>query len=696
MAKSITRIKEEIIGVVSVLVSLYLGLSLVSYSRWDPSFFTYTKAPAQNYGGVIGAHVSDLFMAFLGLSCFLIPVFLLAYGIRRLMGMEKSRIYLIGALLLIFSASLMTSLLFRTFSGTGGNSPGGMIGTGVSNLLRDYLSVLGAYIVSLSLFFSSIILLIPVALSPSLLKRRKTFRTEGRKPEQGIIQEELFVEDPAEAQGMHEPVIAEPVRIAGTGEEPVPARRPVPKADGKAAYLLPSVELLTAYDTSAAKPSREEILQNSEQLRAKLADFDVEGTITNVEPGPVVTLYKFEPAPGIKINKVVSLSDDLALALKAQSLRISPVSGENTIGIEVPNKKREVVSLREIINSDAYRKSQSKLTLALGKDIAGRPVVADLTKMPHLLVAGATGAGKSVSINSMVMSMLFKAAPGEVKMLMIDPKLIELSLYEDIPHLISPVITNPKQAAEALRKMVFEMERRYRVLAERGARNIESFNRAVSDEERMPFIVIFIDELADLMFASSREVEDSITRLAQMARAAGIHLIIGTQRPSVDVITGIIKANLPTRISFKVTSRIDSRTILDTQGAEQLLDKGDMLLMSGSSIRRVHGTLVTEEEIKAVSDFIKAQGSPDYSIFEEIPAEPPSPDEDDAAERDEMYYKAMEFAESAGEVSISSLQRRFKIGYNRAARIMEMMEDDGLVGPPKGAGKPRDFLRRHH
>ncbi len=430
-------------------------------------------------------------------------------------------------------------------------------------------------------------------------------------------------------------------------------------------------------------------------LEGKLADFDVEGKITHVHPGPVVTMYEFEPAPGVKINRVVSLSDDLALSLKAQSMRVSPIPGKSTIGIEVPNKTREVVSLREIVSSDNFRKSHSLLTLALGKDIFGNPIVADLSKMPHLLVAGSTGAGKSVSINSMVMSILYKASPKEVKMLMIDPKLLELSIYEDIPHLISPVITSPKQASEALRKMVFEMERRYKMLAEKGARNIDNFNSKAHEEERLPYIVIFIDELADLMFASANEVEDSIARLAQMARAAGIHLIIATQRPSVDVITGVIKANFPARISFQVFSKIDSRTILDSQGAEQLLGKGDMLMMlPGSRIIRVHGALITEEEISAVTGFIKSQGTPDYTIMEAIPVAEPS-EAEDSAEKDEMYDKALEFAESVGEISISSLQRRFKIGYNRAARIMEIMEDDGLVGPPKGAGKPRDFIRRN-
>jgi S-DNA-T family DNA segregation ATPase FtsK/SpoIIIE len=471
--------------------------------------------------------------------------------------------------------------------------------------------------------------------------------------------------------------------------------KPLTQPASRDGYILPSLEFLTLYDTSAALDTDDDKRSNSAQLKTKLADFDVNGNITRIEQGPVITLYEFEPAPGVKITRVVNLADDLALALKAQSIRVSPMSGKATIGIEVPNRKRAVVSLRDVLSSGEFIKKQSKLTLALGKNISGSPVVADLARMPHLLVAGATGAGKSVSINSMVMSILYKATPKEVKMLMIDPKLLELSMYEDIPHLISPIITNPKAATEALRKMVFEMERRYRLLAEQGARNIDSYNSKVGPDEQMPYIIVFIDELADLMFASSRDVEDSITRLAQMARAAGIHLIIATQRPSVDVITGLIKANFPARISFQVFSKIDSRTILDSQGAEQLLGKGDMLLLQpGEKLIRVHGALVTETEIRGVTDFIKSQARPDYSIFEEIPVEEPSSN-DVSDERDEMYYKAMDFAEAAGEVSISSIQRKFKIGYNRAARIMEMMEDDGLVGPPKGAGKPRDYLRRH-
>jgi len=482
---------------------------------------------------------------------------------------------------------------------------------------------------------------------------------------------------------------------SGSGQyEQEPSFKPASARPRRAGdYTLPSLELLNVYD-SGIRPSKDELLTSSSLLVQKLSDFDVDGKITQVQAGPIVTMYEFEPAPGIKINRVVSLSDDLALALKAPGVRVSTISGKSAIGIEVPNRLRETVSLREIVSADIFMKNHSRLTLALGKDIFGIPVVSDLAKMPHLLVAGATGSGKSVSINSMVMSILYKASPKEVKMLMIDPKLLELSAYEGIPHLISPVITNPKEAAEALCKMVFEMENRYRLLAQKSAKNIENYNKLVSEDEQLPEIVIFIDELADLMFASANEVEDAIARLAQMARASGIHLVLATQRPSVDVITGVIKANFPARISFQVTTRIDSRTILDAQGAEQLLGKGDMLLMlPGTKIIRIHGALITEDEIKAITDFIRSQGVPDYSIFENIQIEEPA-DNEFSAERDEMYHKAVEHAESVGEVSISSIQRRLKIGYNRAARIMELMEEDGLVGSPKGAGKPRDFLRR--
>jgi S-DNA-T family DNA segregation ATPase FtsK/SpoIIIE len=709
MAERVKRVRQEILGILSALGSIYLALSVYTYSKWDPSFFTYAKAPSKNYGGIAGAYLADFLIAIAGYAAFALPVFLLVYGIRRLIGKERQKVYLFGSLLFLFSSTVMVSLFCETFNLRGGINPvGGVVGIGVAHFLEKYLSLLGAYLFSLSGFLASLVLLSPVSML-SLSFRRRASIPEEKKVKPGIVKEEILVGDPEKSGACSlptGPVVKEHVATEllpellpdsePEAEPPLVVKAVRPRTSLKeAGYTLPSVEFLTVYDTSTLRPSKEELLSNSALLESKLVDFDVEGKITHVHPGPVVTMYEFEPAPGVKINRVVSLADDLTLALKAQSTRVSPIPGSSTIGIEVPNKQREIVSLREILSSDSFRKSHSKLTLALGKDIFGNPIVADLSKMPHLLVAGATGAGKSVSINSMVMSVLYKATPAEVKMLMIDPKLLELSMYEDIPHLISPVITNPKKAAEALKKMVFEMERRYRLLAEKGARNIESFNKQSSEEEMLPYIIIFIDELADLMFASSNEVEDSITRLAQMARAAGIHLIIATQRPSVDVITGLIKANFPARISFQVFSKIDSRTILDSQGAEQLLGKGDMLLMlPGSRIIRVHGALITEDEILGATEFIKAQGKPDYAILEEIPAGGAAAEEP-SGERDEMYYKAVEFGDSVGEVSISSLQRRFKIGYNRAARIMEIMEDDGLVGPPKGAGKPRDFMRRH-
>jgi len=711
MAERVKRVGQEVLGVLSALGSVYLGLSVYTYSMWDPSFSTYSPhAPSGNYGGIAGAYLADLLISVVGYTAFALPAFLLFYGIRRLIGKEGQRAYLFGALLFLFSSSVLLTLFCETFNLRGGiRNAGGLVGLGTAYFLEKYLSLLGAYLFSLSGFLTSLVLLSPVSLM-SLSLRRSEAKPADEKVKPGIVEEEILIGKPEKTgsgsittgpivkeHAEPQPELFPDAEPEDEAEQPPPVKPIQPRSSPKGrGYTLPSVELLTTYDTSALRPSKEELLSNSALLEGKLVDFDVEGKITHVHPGPVVTMFEFEPAPGVKINRVVSLADDLTLALKAQSTRVAPIPGSSTIGIEVPNKQRELVSLREILSSDIFKKSRSKLTLALGKDIFGNPIVADLAKMPHLLVAGATGAGKSVSINSMVMSVLFKATPAEVKMLMIDPKLLELSMYEDIPHLMAPVITNPKKAAEALKKMVFEMERRYRLLAEKGARNIESFNNQSADEEKLPYVVIFIDELADLMFASSNEVEDSITRLAQMARAAGIHLIIATQRPSVDVITGLIKANFPARISFQVFSKIDSRTILDSQGAEQLLGKGDMLMMlPGSRIIRVHGALITEDEIIAATKVIKSQGDPDYSIFEDIPAEEPAA-EGPSEERDEMYYKAVEFAESVGEVSISSLQRRFKIGYNRAAGIMEIMEDDGLVGPPKGAGKPRDFLRRHN
>lgn len=688
MAERIKRVKEEVLGVVSVMGSLFVLLSLFTHYIGDPvPFFRFTEPPEplRNLGGIVGAYISGWLIIFLGIASYFIPILFIAYGIKRLLGKEGHKIYLAGGLLFVVSSASLFSLFSNTFHMALERYPdgtGGLLGRWIAHFSDSLVSVPGAYIFSLSAFLSSIILLSPVSITTIAVKRGGV----------NVAPPEEIVEEAGASPEEEEILIVEP--------EPAPETRSVPKPAAltprkKGDYEFPSLELLSLSESVFVRPSNEELLADSTLIEKKLDDFGVEGKISKVNPGPIVTMYEFEPAPGVKINRVVSLSDDLALALKAQSVRVSPIPGRAVLGIEVPNKQRETVSLREILSSEGFQKSRSKLTLGLGKEIAGSPIIADLSRMPHLLVAGATGSGKSVSINSMIMSILYKAAPTEVKMLMVDPKLIELSAYEHIPHLISPVITSPKEAAEALKKMVIEMERRYRFLAERSARNIESFNLQAKDEEQLPYIIIIIDELADLMFTAPNDVEDSIARLAQMGRASGIHLILATQRPSVDVITGIIKANFPARIAFQVSSKVDSRTILDGHGAEQLLGRGDMLLMlPGSRIMRVHGALITEEEIKSVTEFVRAQGSPDYSILESIQYTEGTGEDEASAERDDMYIRALDIAETIGEVSISSIQRRLKIGYNRAARIMELMEEDGLVGPPKGAGKPRDFLRR--
>lgn len=490
-------------------------------------------------------------------------------------------------------------------------------------------------------------------------------------------------------------------------------------------YELPNLNLLQSAPGQELDIDRDALVDNAKRLEEKLKHYNIQGKVTEVQPGPVVTMYEFEPAPGVKVAQVTRLSEDLSLALKAISVRIAPIPGKSVIGIEVANTKRQVVYLRDILNDEAFEQSKSKLTLALGQDIAGHSMVGDLRKMPHLLIAGATGSGKSVSINSVLLSVLFKSTPDDVRMILVDPKMLELSLYNEIPHLLLPVVTNPKKAAAALDWAVKEMERRYRMMSDLSVRNVEGYNSKVethieelanqdpsdvaenpssltkdevTHEGRLPLIMIVIDELADLMMVSSKEVEESIIRLAQMARAAGIHLLLATQRPSVDVITGVIKANMPSRISFQVSSKIDSRTILDTNGAETLLGAGDMLFMppGSSKIMRLHGAFVSDKEVENVTNYWKTQGKPQYKkeIMEatEKALEPKQDsDKKDEDPDDELYYKAIDLAKAHGVASISMIQRRLRIGYNRAARLVERMDDEGLL-QPGGAGKPRALI----
>lgn len=465
-------------------------------------------------------------------------------------------------------------------------------------------------------------------------------------------------------------------------------------------FELPSIKFLNDPEQQPVSFDDESLQMQARLLEKKLEDFGVNGDVTEILPGPVITTFEYKPAPGVKINRIVTLSDDLALALRAISVRIvAPIPGKSVIGIEIPNPERRTVHIKEIIVSKAFEKSKSKLTLCLGKDIVGEPVAVEMDKMPHLLIAGSTGSGKSVALNTMICSLLYKATPDEVKLLMIDPKRIELSLYDGIPHLITPVVTNMKMATNALGWAVREMERRYELLAEKQVRNINQYNRKLDKkggeealEQKMPFIVIIIDEFADLMAVASRDVELALTRLAQMARAAGMHLILATQRPSVNVITGLIKANFPTRISFQVSSKIDSRTILDTNGAEALLGSGDMLYLPPGTgkLMRIHGAYISEEEVSRITTFLKQQEEPKFD--ENVTKSPPKPDNKEQDEEyDDLYDEALALVAKTRQASISMIQRHLRIGYNRAARIIEMMEREGVVGPSDGA-KPREVL----
>jgi S-DNA-T family DNA segregation ATPase FtsK/SpoIIIE len=479
------------------------------------------------------------------------------------------------------------------------------------------------------------------------------------------------------------------------------AKAPAERRKGD--YALPPLALLDAPKTER-KVDERELMDGARLLEEKCREFAVEGSVVQIHPGPVVTTFELKPDAGVKYSKVTSLSDDLCLAMQAESVLIDRIPGKSTVGIQIPNRTREQISLRELLESEVYRRSSSKLTIALGKTIHGEPYVADLAAMPHLLIAGSTGAGKSVGINAMLTSILYRATPDDVRLILIDPKRLELGMYDDIPHLMTPVVVDPKQAANALRWAVREMEERYKTLAAEGVRNIEQYNRNIRQqiaEKRTPkdgkepkplcFIVVVIDELADLMMVASNEVEESIARLAQMARAVGIHLILATQRPSVDVITGLIKANLPARISFRVSSKIDSRTILDGNGAESLLGRGDMLFLPPASSRfiRLHGPYISEQESARLASYLRKQGKPVYD--ETITAEEKTTGSAFEVDKDDLYDEAARIIVTSGQASISYLQRRMRIGFSRAARLVDMMEMEGLVSPAAG-GKPREVL----
>jgi S-DNA-T family DNA segregation ATPase FtsK/SpoIIIE len=739
------RLNRELMGVIVSVTALIVIVSLFSYTPRDPSFNTSSRyIDVQNRVGIIGSYLADALLQGLGFAAYLLPLLLcmVAFQLFRsgFKGVPLGQV--IGYGMLIISIAVILELFIDSdIARDGGGIIGGFL---KESVLIPLFGRISATLISFTTVLVSIMLItqsslitimnqatrrlgeLNKSLIPAVNAWFKELRekNEKRKGENTKKERRDYVPPPIL---LKEEVNAEPV-------SKTPKKPPVPQQQFKLpeiseGYKLPPPELLDPPDGEQFKIDKETLHANSLILQKKLADFGVEGEVVAVRPGPVITMYEFKPAPGVKVRRIVLLADDLAMALRAVSVRIlAPIPGESVVGIEIPNPRRETVFLRELIDSGAYQSADSKITLALGKDIGGSPFVTDLARMPHLLVAGATGTGKSVSINAMILSILFKSNPQDVKFIMVDPKMLELTVYEDIPHLLVPVVTDPKKAAAALFWAMDEMDRRYRLMRNKGARNIDNYNRTLEREgttkkafieltdpqlaeetpdiggnldeeaplvhEKLPRIVIIVDELADLMMTVGRDIEEYITRLAQKARAAGIHLILATQRPSVDVITGLIKANFPARISFQVTSRVDSRTILDSIGAEKLLGSGDLLYLPPGTARitRVHGAFVSDQEVRKVMKFIKQQASPNYrpEVFEvKKDVEAAAADE----EYDEMYDQAVAIVTETQQASISMIQRRLRVGYNRAARMIERMEREGVVGPADGA-KPREVYAR--
>ena len=759
---TLSRRISEFVGVALFAAALIWLIALVTYDPTDPVWFFTTDAthPPVNFAGRVGAFVAELTFQLFGYAAFLAPAVIGAIGWHYFWCQPVDAAYtkVIGVSLLFTCASAFLSLVLRSAE-VGGKTfhAGGWVGNWLGDWLAEYLNRTGSVIVLLTLIALSIILSTQFsfgrlfasasagsrdlsARGAGLVRgwlddrrrekqRREVIAKHSKKdgaspkparpraagadeetaavPERAAraVAERFKVDTPVAPMRTPPPVVKRKTETAPSLPlaEPEPLKAPAARKLGS--YTLPPPSLLDP-PRAERKIDERELMESARQLEEKCREFSVEGQVVQIHPGPVVTTFEFKPEAGVKYSKITSLADDLCLAMQAESVLIDRIPGKSTVGIQIPNPNREAISLRELLEGETYQRSSSKLTLALGKTIHGEPYVTDLATMPHLLIAGSTGTGKSVGLNAMLTSILYRATPDDVRMIMIDPKRLELGMYEDIPHLLSPVVVDPKKAANALRWAVREMEERYKTLAAEGVRNIEQYNRNVrhlledpdgpkgDDAPRpLPFIVVVIDELADLMMVASHEVEESIARLAQMARAVGIHLILATQRPSVDVITGLIKANLPSRISFRVASKTDSRTILDSNGAEQLLGRGDMLFLPPASSRcvRLHGPYISEQESARLASFLRKQGKPTFddsiTAGEEEKTGPGGVEFD----KDELYDEAARIVVSSGQVSISYLQRKLRIGFSRAARLVDMMEAEGLVSPGAG-GKPREVL----
>ena len=763
---------NELIGFLCITLAVLMALALISYSPHDVALNvaapTAEGGLAKNWIGPVGAYGADLLFQALGFAAFLLPAALLVLGWRwfRSRAITSQAATIVGYVLLLLSLPSLLSL-WHFPEVRGAVPPGGLMGSLISSGLLTGFNSWGANLVAVALLVTAVFMTTSFSFTGAHAWAHSPRGPIGAVERLGILQKaqtrwRAWRED-REQRRMRRRV--EETRISG--RRPVPPqlignvtvsnelptsveldddseekeeRRKMPilflnpdkpeKAAGKksaepkiargiASYKLPPVTLLREGERSQ-KLDEDELKDRARAIEAKCQEFDIQGRVTQINPGPVVTTFEYKPEAGIKYSRIIGLTEDLCLALQAESILIERIPGKSTIGIEVPNINRQTIALREILESPEFINSTSKLTLAMGRDLHGRMRVTDLAQMPHLLIAGSTGTGKSVFINSLMMSILYKASPEDVKLVLVDPKRLELSLYGDIPHLLAPVVTDPRIASNVLRNATREMENRLKLLAQRGVRNIDQYNRTFqkgqslslfdnleeSEHKPLPYLVIVIDELADLMMVDTNNVEESITRLAQMARAVGIHLILATQRPSVDVITGLIKANFPARISFRVASKVDSRTILDSNGSESLLGRGDMLYLPAGSARlhRIHGPLVTEDEITSVCDFWRKQAQAKYN---EQLLEAPKEDSDKTSAEDEagaetsedvdddLYQDAIRVVCEAGRASTSTLQRRLRIGYGRAARLIDLMEKDGIVGPPDGT-KPREVLKNRN
>jgi S-DNA-T family DNA segregation ATPase FtsK/SpoIIIE len=706
---------NEVKGVILVAVGLMVLASLIRFDRADLIFFTSNpNFPPKNLLGVFGAYLAGVLVFLLGnISSFIIPFLVISLGVKYF---RQDKPYLsIPRIMGMFVLLLSLSSLIGMFNLD--NDPlrfhtAGFLGSLTSNFVTAYFSRLGGFIIFLTFIILSLALVTEILISSLFLntvEKSKSFfsgffsfpnkqKATLVKVKQSLLNKNSFAQKKTEA-GQPGLAVKPKIFMPEAAKPKIQIKsRPLsdeikvkPKELKIGDYHLPSVDLLDEAPVPDTRQMKEDLESSARILEDTLADFGIAAKVTDIIRGPVITRYELEPAPGVKINRIEALSDDIALAIKAQSVRIiAPIPGKGRVGVEVPNLHSALVCIKDLLVSAEYHKQKSSLALGLGKDITGRAVFSDLGDMPHLLIAGTTGSGKTVCVNTCILSLLFRGSPNELKFLMIDPKMVELMPFNGLPHLLCPVVTDAKKAAVALNWVVGQMEERYQLLAKAGVRNIEAYNDK-QQQDKIPYIVVIVDEFADLMTVARDQIENAITRLAQLSRAVGIHLILATQRPSVDVITGVIKANLPARISFKVASKVDSRTVLDMNGAETLLGKGDMLFLQPGKedLIRIQGALVKDAEIERVVAFIKEQGEPAYD--DRILKEQQKSNLANGGEKDELYDEAVRVIMESNQASVSILQRRMRLGYTRAARIIDIMESEGLVGPYEGS-KPRRIL----